>query len=234
MQEQLLSEWPIAQNLGFVLFLVCFLITMQVLGSGRRLFAAMLEGLFRERNRQSIFFENIQHEFINKLVLAAQTVILLSVFIFCLISYYTNMPLESMSQLLWICGISSVVIIVFLLFKFILNYLVSTIFFEKEQVSLFNQNMFSIVALGGLVLFMPTVMLFYVKESFYFGFYFNLTFFALVELLIGYKIYTIFFREKLLLLYFILYLCALEAVPLYLGYRTLIYFLQNSTLWVQM
>ncbi|MDR0834897.1 MAG: DUF4271 domain-containing protein [Candidatus Symbiothrix sp.] len=232
MQEQLLSEWPVAQNWGFVLFLLCFFISMQVLGSGRRLFAAMMEGLFRERNRQSIFFENIQHEFISKLLLTSQTIVLLSIFIFCIVSYHANVPLESVSELFWLIGVSSAVIIVFLLVKFAFNYMIGTVFFEKDQVDLFSQNMLSIVALSGLVLFIPTVLMFYVKASYYFGFYFNFIFLSLVEILICYKVYTIFFQKNNLLLYFILYLCTLEAVPLYLGYRALIYLLQNSTLWV--
>ncbi|GHT42928.1 hypothetical protein AGMMS49965_15550 [Bacteroidia bacterium] len=232
MTEQLLSEWPVAQNWGFVLFLICFFISMQVLGRGRRLLFSMLEGIFRRRNRQSIFFENIQHELVNKLLLSTQTIFLLSIFIFCIVLHRANVPLESLSQMFWLVGVCSGVIIFYLIVKFILNALFGAIFSESDQTKLFNQNVFSIVALSGLVLFVPTAILFYAPDAYYFCLYFNIIYLLFVEFLIIYKIHTIFFPSIKHLLYFILYLCTLEVVPLYLGYRALIYLLENSSLWV--
>ena len=205
---------------------------MQVLGGGRRLLFSMLEGLFRQRNRQSIFFENIQHEFVNKLLLSIQTIVLLSIFIFCIVSHRANVPLESVSQMFWLIGVCSAALIFFLTVKFILNVLFGAIFSKPDQTNLFNQNVFSIVALSGLVLFVPTGLLFYAPETYYVCVYFNIIYLLFVEILIVYKIRTIFFYSNKLLLYFILYLCTLEVVPLYLGYRALIYLLQKSSLWV--
>jgi hypothetical protein len=138
--------------------------------------------------------------------------------------------------LFWILGIVSSLIIVFFIYKFLSNILIGNIFFQKENVHLLNYNLFSIISLSGLVLFIPTLLMFYVKEAYYFCFYFNLIYFLFVEVLMVYKIYVIFFHNKGLLLYFILYLCAQEIVSLYLSYRALIYLftkLQKSTLWLQ-
>lgn len=192
----------------------------------------MLEGIFRQRNRQSIFFENIQHELVNKLLLSTQTVFLLSIFIFCIVLHRANEPLETVSQMFWLLGVCSGSIIFFLILKFMLNALFGTIFSAPDQTKLFNQNVFSIVALSGLVLFVPTGILFYAPQTYYFCFYFNIAYLLCVECLIIYKIRTIFFPSNKHLLYFILYLCTLEVVPLYLGYRALIYLLENSSLWV--
>jgi hypothetical protein len=237
MKEELLSEWPVVQNWGFVLFLFCFFISMQLLGRGRRLFYSMLQGLFRKKNRQSIFFEQVDNEMISKLLLFLQTIILSSIFIYCVFSHAADTPFETVTQLLWLLGIASALIIVFFLHKILSNILIGNVFFNKENVRLLNHNLFSIIALSGLILFIPTLLLFYVKEAYYFCYYFNLLYFLFVEALIVYKAYVIFFHDKRLLLYFILYLCAQEIVSLYLSYRALIYLfikLQKSTLWLQM
>ncbi|MDR0680449.1 MAG: DUF4271 domain-containing protein [Dysgonamonadaceae bacterium] len=237
MTEELLSEWPVIQNLGFVLFLFCFFISMQLLGKGRRLFYSMLHSLFRKKSRQSIFFEPVDNEMISKLLLSFQTIILSSIFIYCSFSHASDVPFETVVQLFWLLGIASALIIVFFLYKFLSNILIGIIFFQKESVHLFAYNIFSIISLSGLVLFIPTLLIFYVKEAYYFCYYFNLIYFFFVEMLIVYKIYMIFFHDKRLLLYFILYLCAQEIVSLYLSYRALVYLfikLQKSTLWLQM
>jgi hypothetical protein len=169
---------------------------------------------------------------LSKLLLSFQTIVLVSIFVFCIVLHRANVPLESVSDMFWLIGVCSAAFLVFLIVKFILNLLFGAIFFEREQIYLFNQNLFSIVALSGLVLFVPTLILFYAPEAYYVCTWFNIIYLLFVEFLTIYKILTIFFPSNRLLLHFILYLCTLEVVPLYLGYRALIYMLQNSSLWV--
>jgi hypothetical protein len=236
MKEELLSEWPIAQNWGFVLFLFCFFISMQLLGKRSRLFSSMLHGLFREGNRQSIFFEPVDNEVLTKLLLCLQTVILSAVCVYCVFIHDTAaIEFETMAQqLFWTLGTVSLVIIVFILYKFASIVLIGNIFFPKENVILLNYNLFSIISLSGFILFIPALLMFYVNSAYYFCLYFNLIYFLFVEILIIYKIYVIFLHSKRFLLYFILYLCAQEIVPLYLVYRALIYLLmQKGSLWFQ-
>jgi hypothetical protein len=224
MTEEILSEWPVAQNGVFILFLFCFFISMHLLGAGRKLLSAMLYSLFREKDRQSIFSETVDNEMINKIVLCLQTIILIAVITYCTFTHGGYLKFETVSQLFWCLGGTSLLVIAFLVYKFTTNILISSIFFQKENVQLWNDNFFSIISLSGLILFIPALLMFYVPEAFYFCFYFCLAFFLFIEILTFYKIFIIFFQQKSILLYFILYLCAQELVPLYLSYKALVHF----------
>jgi hypothetical protein len=221
--EELLSEWPLAQNWIFVLFLFCFFISMQSLGASGKLLSSMLYSLFRGKDRQSIFSEPVDNEWISQIILSLQMVILSAVIIYCTIAHVGYFRFETVAQLLrWIGGISAL-IIVFVLYKFLTNLLTSFIFFQKDSMHLWNDNFFSILSLSGLVLFVPALLMFYVKEAYSFCFYFSLIYFLFVEVLMFYKIFIIFFQHTSRLLYFILYLCAQEFVPLFLAYKALMY-----------
>ncbi|GAP72712.1 hypothetical protein SAMD00024442_4_64 [Candidatus Symbiothrix dinenymphae] len=221
MPEKLLPELPMAQNWGFVLFLICFLISMQLLGRGRKLFSAMLESLFRRRSRSSIFYENIQRDFSSKFLLTIQTVLLFSVFVFCIVSHNAD-ELLSVSQFFEMISITSAVFGCFVVLKFVLNFVMGAIFFRNDQVNLFHQALFSIVSLLGLLIFIPTLLMFYVEEAYTICLYFNIICFVLVELLITYKIFTTFFNKAYFIFYFIAYFCIMEVVPLYIAYKTLL------------
>jgi hypothetical protein len=224
MTEEILSEWPLAQNGVFILFLFCSFISMQLFGAGRKLLSSMLYSLFREKDRQSIFSETVDNELISKIFLCLQTVILISILVYCTFAHEWYLKFETVTQLFRLLGGTALLIIVFLLYKFLSNIVISSIFFEQENVHLWNDNFFSIMSLSGLVLFIPALLMFYVPEAFYFCFYFSLAFFLFVEILTFYKIFVIFFHHKSVLLYFILYLCAQELVPLYLSYKALVHF----------
>ncbi|MDR0412760.1 MAG: DUF4271 domain-containing protein [Dysgonamonadaceae bacterium] len=237
MTKELLPEWPIVQNWGFVLFLCCFFISTQLAGKGWRLFYSMQQDLFWQRYRSSIFFDSVDNEMIRKLLLVFQTVVLSSLFIYCVFYHSAAVPFGSVTQMFWLLGTASALITAFFICKFISNTLIGNIFFQRDSVRLLNRNLLSVISLSGPVLFVPALLMFYVKEAYSVCYYFILAYFLLAEMLIVYKTYVIFFSDKRLLLYFILYLCAQEIVSLYLSYKALVYLLiqlQKSTLWLQM
>jgi hypothetical protein len=121
-------------------------------------------------------------------------------------------------------GVTASFILLFILYKFIVNFAVGHIFFQRESVQLWNNLFFSIVSLSGIVLFFPALLIFYFPSSFYISAYFFLFYSLFVNSLIFYKIYQIFFQQKHALLYFILYLCTQELLPLFFVYKALVYF----------
>jgi hypothetical protein len=224
MTEKLVSEWPVAQNWGFTIFLVCFFVSMLLFEGRRKLLSSMLIHLFQEKNhRQSIFSESVDNEFISKLFLCLQTAILSAIIIYCAVVHETDFHFESIRQLFNILAISSLLIIAFILYKFLSTMVVGSIFFQKENIQQWNETFFSLVSLNGVALFIPALLMFYLNEA-YFLIYIVLVYLFLVELLIIYKIYVIFFQHTSHLLYFILYLCGQEIVPLYLAYKGIVYF----------
>ena len=235
MIEELLSELPIVQNWGFILFLLFFFISIWFLRK-EKLLSFMLESLFRRKERQSKFFTLVHNELGVKLLLCLQTVVLSSISIYYTFHYFTGFSIDSANQLFLFLATVSLAVLIYFLYKFLMSTLIGNVFFQKEQVQLWNESFFSIISLSGLVLLIPTLLLFFLPQTFLFCFSFLVLYFLFVVALMTYKVYTIFFARKSLLLYFILYLCAQEILPLYFLYKVLVYLfntMQTGILWVQ-
>ena len=237
MIKELLSEWTLVQNWIFIIFLFCFLINVRVLGSRRKLVSTMFYSLFRKNERDSIFAEPIDNEFASKILLSIQTILLSSLIIYCILIHDTVMDFNTANNLLYIFAGTCLIILFFILIKFLLNTIFGNIFFSGDKVRLWNDTLFSILAVSGLILFIPTLFMFYIEGVYKICYYFVLFYLVILVILTIYKIYEIFFLRKGLFLYFILYLCTLEIMPLFLVYKACFYLftsMQKGTLWLQM
>jgi hypothetical protein len=223
LSENLLSEWPVAQNWGFIIFLFCFFVSVRLFEGRKQLLSSMLNRLFRENDRQSIFSDSISNELISRILLSLQTVVLLAVIFYRVLFPIRYSSSEANSQLFLTMGEIFLVVIIFILYKFLSTWAVGVVFFHKENVHRWNETFFSLISICGLVLFIPALLMFYIEEAHFF-YYFVLLFLFFVEILVFYKVYSIFFHHKGYLLHFILYLCAQEIAPLYLVYRAVVYF----------
>ena len=224
MTEEVLSEWPAVQNALFILFALCFFASMQFMGRWRRLLVSMLHHLFRQQERQSIFSQTINNEFLIKLILCVQTILMTSILTCCIFSHAWNLSFETNAHFVRTLGGLTLIILLYFLYKVLTNFGVAFIFFQRESVLLWNNLYFSIVSLSGIVLFIPALLIFYFPDMYYVCTYFSLFYFLFVELLAFYKIFKIFFLQKSSLLYFILYLCTQELLPLFFTYKALAYF----------
>ena len=226
---EVLSEWPTAQNWGFVFFTACFFITIRLMQK-QGLVLALWKSSFQPNGQSSLSSSPINTDFIGKFFLCLQSIFLFSIAIYSPLSNTTDIRNETLAQMSVLIGITVLAILLFIGYKFLLNILVGSVFFPKECVKYWNNSFFSLLSFSGLVLFIPTVSLFYIEKTHSFFIYFILVYFILIALWTFFRIYTIFFQQKSLLLHFILYLCAQEIAPLYLLYRGLAYvFATNQT-----
>ena len=224
-----LSEWPIAQNWGFVFFAVCFFITIRLIQK-QGMILAIWRSSFPQNGQSNLSSSPINTDFIGKFFLYLQAVVFFSIVIYSPLANIVDMRSETLSQIVGLIGLTVLVILLFIGAKFLLNIFVCSIFFSKESVQCRNENLFSLLSFSGLVLFIPTVCLFYIDKIHSFFVYFVLIYFVLIAGWTIFRIYIIFFRKKSLLLHFILYLCAQEIAPLYLLYRALVHvFTTNQT-----
>ena len=224
MTNEILSELPVAQNLLFILFAFCFFAGIQLIGPYRRLLMEMLYHLFRRQEQQNVSSQPVNKEFFIKLILCLQTILLFSILIYCVFSHAWKLPFETTLHLIHTLGGTALIFLLFILYKFLSNYGVGFVFFQRENVQSWNDLFFSIVALSGIVLFVPALLIFYFPNTFYLCVSLSLLYFLFVEFLMSYKIYKIFFQQKSSLLYFILYLCTQELLPVFFAYKALVYF----------
>ncbi|MDR1682464.1 MAG: DUF4271 domain-containing protein [Candidatus Symbiothrix sp.] len=222
--EEYLPAWPDLLNHGFLLFLSCFFISAQLLGSRRKLIVSMVYELFHSNERQNLFSETVKNELIGKYFLCFQALVCIA--FLTAGTYIHQAHITWITSGLWfeICGVGFLSVLVWIVYKFLTSNIIGFIFFEKENIRQWNRQFFSITALSGIVLFLPALCIFFFPESYLICFLFGLLYFLFVEILIAWKIYTIFFQRNSNSLYFILYLCAQELMPLYWMYRALIYF----------
>ena len=220
-------------NWGFILFFICFFVTVSIISNRGRFLLSMFSGLYRNKERHSMFYEPVTNETLIKIFLSLQTILLLSIILYRYAVHEHFLQEISLIKMLLFLGKCSLVLIAFFLYKFIAYSITGVIFFRKEIVSQWNDDFFSLISLNGILLFFPTLILFYVENIYTFCIYF-LIFYLLFNLFfIFYKVYVLFFQGKQRLLYFILYLCTQEIIPLYLVYRGLVYLIaQKDSIWM--
>jgi len=219
-------------NWGFILFFICFFIFANIISNRNRFLLSMFSGLYRNKDRHSMFYETVTNETLNKIVLSLQTIFLISIIFYCY-AVHEHFLSITVAQMLPFLGKCFLILIVFFLYKFLSYLIVGNIFFRKEGVVQWNNEFFSLISLNGIFLFLPTLILFYVENIYIICIYFMIFYLIFNLFFIFYKIYVIFFQGKQRLLYFILYLCTQEIVPLYLVYRGLVYLIaQKDSIWM--
>ena len=229
-----IAERSEANNWGFILFFACFFIIAIIISNRNRFLLSMFSRLFRNKDRHSMFFETVTHETLNKIILSLQTILLLLIIFYCYATHENLLPTITPTETLFLFGKSALILIAFFSYKFLSYSIIGTIFFKKETVFQWNDDFFSIISLNGIFLFFPALILFYVESAFYLCIYFIVLYFIFNLFFIFYKIKTLFFQGKHYLLYFILYLCTQEIIPLYLVYSGFVYLIaQKDTIWMQ-
>ena len=222
-----------ANNWGFILFFICFFIIVSIISNRNKFLLSLFSRLYRNKDRQSMFYETVTNETFNKIFLCIQTVILISILIYCYAIHNNYLSITSLSGMYLFIGKISLFLFAFLLYKFLTYSTLGIIFFRKDMVIQWNDDFFSLISLNGIFLFLPTLIFFYVEAAYTFCVYFLVFYLFLNLIFVFYKVYTLFFNNKQHLLYFILYLCAQEIIPIYLVYRGIVYLItQKETIWM--
>ncbi|MDL2241724.1 DUF4271 domain-containing protein [Bacteroidales bacterium OttesenSCG-928-L03] len=223
-----LPEVPISdlneiRNGSFILFLFCFFILSYFLSKRASLLRMMFDELFRKKDSSRMFSPPEGNTFGNKLLLCFQALVLYTFSLYSLIRIRLPELIPNLEEYWLFLACLFVLILCFILYKYLTTQLIAYVFFEKEQRKQWNSCFFSAIGLSGIVLFLPSLLMGFSESAFLICFYLaGLTLFLMAILLI-FKTFVIFFQRKHSLLYFILYLCAQELIPLYLSYRGFIY-----------
>ena len=232
-----LTEEPIAgrvqtQNMGFILFLVCFFILIYQLGRNSKLLLSMAGKLFGNRN-QTTHGEVFTGELPNILLFCIQTILLISVISYCHALYSGFFPVESPAGMFLFMGYNFLLLSIFVAYKYLMYAFVGYIFFDREAKQRWNSTFSSAICLSGPVLFFPALILFYAGKIYGYGIYLILAYFVFIWFVLRYRQFVLFFNKKGSLLYFILYLCTLEIIPLFLLYKGFVYLflMQKDNLW---
>jgi len=222
-----------ANNWGFILFFICFFIIVGILSNRNKFLLHLFNRLYRNKERNSMFYETLTNESFSKALLCILTILLLSIIFYCYAIHEHFITITKLTDMLLFLGKISLVLLIFFLYKLFTYSAIGAIFFNKEMKTQWNDDFFSLISINGIFLFLPALIVFYVETLYAFCLYFLVFYLILNLFFIFYKIFSIFFYKKQHLLYFILYLCAQEIIPLYLVYRGFVYLIeQKETIWM--
>ena len=190
--------------------LFCFMMTIVVFSYSRHIIAHQLKAFFQPL-RQEGGLPLITSRFFH--FLGIQTCLLMGItYYFYTISYVTDDLLIDTPYML--IGIFSAVILAYFLGKQLVYHIVNTIFFGSKKNELWRWNLTLMTALEGIVLFPAVILQVYFMPPIQNILYYFVFVIFLAKILTFYKCWSIFFRQKRDYLQIILYLCALEIVPM--------------------
>jgi hypothetical protein len=207
----------------FILLVACFIFLIYHVGKNSKLLLAMRGKLFWNRN-QSVSSEMFIGQFLNILLFCVQTIVLTSIILYCKAVGEGIFKMESPSEMFTFLGFAALLLGLFIIYKYLSYSFIGYIFFEKETEQRWINIFSSAVCVSGIILFFPALILFYVEQIDAYGAYIVLFYFIFVQIALLYRQFVLFFNKKGGLIYFILYLCTQEIIPLFLLYKGFVYF----------
>lgn len=224
---RLLWEEPIAgraqtQNVGFILFLICFFVLIYQVKNAK-LLLAMKSKLLGSRS-QVLSSESFSSQVLKVLLFCVQTVLLTSIVLYCRAVSEGIFQMESYSEMFTFLWYASLLLGAFIAYKYLAYSFTSYIFFDKITRQQWTDTFSSAIGVSGVILFFPALILFYTEQIDAYGVYFVLSYFILIQMILLYRQFMLFFNKKGGWIYFILYLCAQEVIPLFLLYKGFVYF----------
>ena len=157
-----------------------------------------------------------------------QTALLIALLFYFYAQEQWNLELLKLSTL-QLLGIYVGVCLLLIVVKQYLNLLVNAIFFTRRQCHRWNENAMTIFAIQSLALFPLTLVTIYFDLPVKIACQALLIVLLFVKSLTLVKSFTIFFRHLHGVLHLFVYFCALEALPIAVGWATLVAITQELT-----
>lgn len=218
-----ISFFQSVQSVFFFLFAVCFVVLAFWFNKEGPTLVANFRNIFSggARNR-NIFKEQITTTaFWSEIFLVFQTVLIADMAIF---TYFWDRGISALTveNMIFLFLLFFLVILLFLLVKYLLYKLIDGVFLEWGG-SVWTEKYFRVVELSGLLIFFPTLFCIFVPEYSEIAFFLLTVIFFIIMLVVFWNLLNIFAENKIGLLNYFLYLCAIEIVPFLLIYKAAIF-----------
>ena len=199
-------------NLITALLLGCFVLTVVAVARLKDFIGRQTHNFFRVQHGNTTEITETSSELWVQFFLVVQTCLLGSLFYFL----YTCMDAHDafLFEQPVIIGIFAAIFLAYFLLKFVLYGSVGWVFFDEKKNEQWGKSFLFLVSFQGLLMFPLVLLLVYFDISIESALIYVIAVVILVKLLAFYRIYIIFFRKNGAYLKIILYLCALEIVPL--------------------
>ena len=194
------------------LLLACFVLAAFALATARDFIIRQAKSIFYVQHANTTEITETAGELWMQLLLMAQTCLLFSIVVFSYTrTYVSDTFVIEQYQLI---GLYTAVTAAYFLLKMLLYWGVGKVFFESKKIEQWTKAFMFMVAAEGILLFPVVMLLAYFDLSIQHAAIYVGIVITFIKILSFFKTILIFFRKNGVFLQIILYLCALEIVPL--------------------
>lgn len=199
-------------NLITGLLLGCFVLAMISLAKASNFIVRQAKNFFYVQRANTTEITETSGEFWTQFFLVVQTSLLFSIiFFFYFRTFISDTFVIEQYQII---GIFTATILGYFLLKMGLYWMVGSVFFDREKIEQWSKAFLFLFSAEGVLLFPLVMLLSYFNLSIQSAIIYTAIVIIFVKILSFYKSFLIFFQKKEFFLQIILYLCALEIVPL--------------------
>lgn len=200
-------------NVITALLLLCFMLAIIAFSNVRAFIVRQAKSFVYPAHSGTMETNETANEVRFQVFLVILTALLVALLYYLYTIHFITSTFVLSSQYILI-AIFWAIIMVYFLVKQLLYGLINNVFFDSKRNLQWQKSMLFIIAIEGVLLYPAVTLQAYFDLSiqttiYYFGFVL-----VFVKLLTLFKCYSIFFRQNVVSLQIILYLCALEIVPL--------------------
>ena len=198
------------------------------------LFGKMVGNINAGRKRQSIFDTLAKDSFFFNSFMTFQALLLCSILVYLIIIEYKFIIEPNIKVTVTIISILLVVLLIFFLFKKAIYALFGRIFTDKTTTKMLFTNQQSLFSIWGISLYFPVLWILLIDNYFFTAAISLIISYLTFRALLIFRFIYIFYNKNTGLLFFSLYLCAQEIVPLFFLYKGLIYMyniIETSNTW---
>ncbi|MDR2840621.1 MAG: DUF4271 domain-containing protein [Paludibacter sp.] len=216
-QVSILSS-PISEEWFFVVIMLLFLIMVYAFWFSYGWLKDSVWNFFNNKKRNSIFSTASANALKSKTVMVFFTLMVFALYLYVII-HNQNEKFELYGFIKF-----AIAIVVFYTLKQLIMETIAWIFLDKTQVAILRNNYITIVACTGCVIFPLLITNVYITPIIA-PYILAISILICIAsfLLYTIKLFQLFYRKLLAFFYILLYLCALEIIPLFLFYKVLLF-----------
>lgn len=193
------------------LLIGCFILVVLSISQSKKFIQKQLKSLFSWHAKGDSSIHETSRELGFQFLMCIQTCLLLSLIYF----FYTTTYIAQTFSLeqYQLIGIYAGVVLLYFAFKAIIYQITNSVFFDKQEVVIWNKALLFSISIEGLILYPVVLLRSYFSMSIHSTFIYTIGVIVFFKLLTLYNSYNIFFRKRPLSLQIILYFCTHEIVP---------------------
>ena len=198
------------------------------------LFDKMISNINVGRQRQSIFDATAKDSFFFNSFMVFQALLLCSIYIFSAIVEYKYIIKPDTAITLTTISALFVILLLFSFFKKAIYAIFGRIFTDRTITKILFTNQQALFSIWGISLYVPVLWILLVGKYFFAATALMIISYLLFRAILIYRFIYIFYNKNMGILFFSLYLCAQEIVPLFFLYEGLIYIyniIEKNNIW---